>query len=95
VRKMLLLPGMLLLLGCATTKTVEVPVMPEPCRVPAFPELPAEASPFTPTGIALTAAWMVSVDEWRTAVLECPFIQTDAGPDIRDSLDGDPFLKTR
>jgi hypothetical protein len=93
--KTLLLLGMLLLPACGTTKVIEVPVQPEPCVVPLFPVMDAEASPFTPTGVALISVWVIAVDEWHEAVLSCPFIQARPGTDIRTALAGDPYLKTR
>lgn len=98
---LLLLVGGLLSPACAA-REIRVPVRPEPCGAPAFPDLMVTPEAFTPVDsngdgevdvlviapddVALLAAWVVGVAEWHDAVAACPYLRT--GPDLRDSVPG-------
>lgn len=74
-----------------------MPVRPEPCGAPAFPELPVGPDMFVPVDldadgqpdalaagpgdVALLAAWIVAVADWHDAVIACPYLRP--GPDLR------------
>jgi hypothetical protein len=94
----------LLLASCGgtTVKTVEKPVLPEPCRVGKPADLPEidfvvgtdgtrELLATTPEELALLAAWVVNVAEWRDRVAACPFVQFVSG-DLREAMSADPHL---
>ncbi len=78
---------------------VEKPVTPEPCRVgqpPDFPDVDfvvgtdgtRELVATTPEELALLAAWVTAVADWRDRVEACPFVQLTNG-DIREALRAD------
>jgi hypothetical protein len=75
---------------------VEKPVVPEPCRVGTPPNLPdvefvvgtdgtRELLATTPEELALLAAWVTGIAEWRDRVEACPFVQFTLG-DIRAAM---------